>query len=350
MEYLFTISEPISYSGQIPDLKVSIVIPSFNNADFISETLGSVLSQTYLGYECIVVDDGSQDETVSLVSKFTEFNPNFKLLNRPADLPKGANSCRNFGASQATGDLLLFLDADDLLTGDCLKNRLSRYNGEDLLVGSTGCFSNNIENSTPFFANLNPKLSPKEYRSMFLEYQIPWHTSSCLWKKSFFDLLRGFDSSLLRFQDVEIHMRALNYKGLELKLELSGAFTSLYRQSDFHKKVTLAKRRFILDEGFKYLEIVKRTVAHDVFPETEGLLVYLFFRFEEVFEKSDLDRIRKYTDTYKGVDDGGFNSFEFKMMNFIFGNLITSPNRIRKYFSYGLYRSYSKRKRSRFLA
>jgi glycosyltransferase involved in cell wall biosynthesis len=125
-------------------LKVSIVIPSFNNADFISETLESVLAQTYLDYECIVVDDGSKDETLLLVSNFSELNTNFKLFKRPADLPKGANSCRNFGASQATGNLLLFLDADDLLTKDCLESRLSNYRGQDLFVGSTGCFSNKI--------------------------------------------------------------------------------------------------------------------------------------------------------------------------------------------------------------
>lgn len=331
-------------------MKVSIIIPSFNNADFISETLESVLAQTYLDYECIVVDDGSKDETLLLTSNFSELNTNFKLFNRPADLPKGANSCRNFGANKATGDLLLFLDADDLLTKDCLETRLNKYRGEDLFVGSTGCFSNNKEESTPFFANLNTKLSSEEYRKMFLEYIIPWHTSSCLWKKSFFEILGGFDPSLLRFQDVEIHLRALNFTGLTLRIELSGEFTSLYRQSDFHKKITLAKRRFILDQGFNYAEIVRQTVPMNIFAEIEGLFIYLLFRFEEVIERSDLDKIRQYSNSNDGSRINGFNSFEFKMMNFIFCNLINSPNRIRKYLSYALFRSYSKRKRSEFIA
>jgi hypothetical protein len=227
---------------------------------------------------------------------------------------------------------------------------LSKYKGEDLFVGSTGCFSNTIEEGTPFFSNLNSKLSSEEYRRMFLEYLIPWHTSSCLWKKTFFEAVGGFDQNLLRFQDVEIHIRALNFTGIELGIELSGGFTSLYRQSDFHKKITLPKRRFILDEGFKFVEKVRNTVTPDVFPQIEGLFVYLLFRFEEVVERSDIDRMTLYTkpDGEDGIT--GFNSFEFKMMSFVFSNLINSPNRFRKYLSYALFRSYSKRKRSEFLA
>jgi len=337
------------YSDQIPDLKVSIIIPSFNNADFISETLESVLAQTYLKFECIVVDDGSKDETISLVSRISDNNSNFKFFRRPSDLPKGANSCRNFGVSKSSGDLLLFLDADDLLTERCLENRLDKYKGEDLLVSSTGCFSSNKENITPFYSNLNTTLSSKEYLTMFLEYLIPWHTSSCFWKRSFFELVGGFDPSLLRFQDVELHMRALNSSNIDLKVDLTSGFTSLYRQSDFHKKITLAKRRFILNQGFHYSEIVKKTVAPDVFPEIEGLLVYLFFRFEEVFEKPDLDRVIYYSTTSKSVGVRGFNSFEFKMLIFIFGTFIKSSNRVRKYLSYALYKTYFRRKRTEFL-
>ncbi|MEN2281234.1 glycosyltransferase family 2 protein [Algoriphagus sp. SE2] len=331
-------------------MKVSIIIPSFNNSDFISETISSVLAQTYVDFECIVVDDGSEDDTKNQVSKFIQQSPNVQLFDRPKDLPKGANSCRNFGASKSKGELLLFLDADDLLTDDCLEKRLSNYGGEDLLVGSTGSFSNSKEANSPFFKNLNPNLPPQEYRNMFLEYLIPWHTSSGIWKKDFFELIGGFNPNLLRFQDVEIHVRALNNSGIKLKMECSEKFTSLYRQSDFHKKITLAKRRFILEEGFKYIEIVWKTVGQNEFSKIQGLLVYLLFRFEEVIEKADLVRVKSFTIRGQAKRINGFNSIEFKMLNFVFAQLIKSPNRVRKYLSYALYLTYFKRKRSEFLA
>ena len=94
---------------------VSIIIPAFNRASLIRETLNSVLSQTYGNWECFVVDDGSTDRTVEVVREYTSRDNRFVLCHRPQSIRKGASPCRNFGLQKAKGDFIQFLDSDDLL-------------------------------------------------------------------------------------------------------------------------------------------------------------------------------------------------------------------------------------------
>ena len=76
---------------------VSIIIPTFNRANLISYTLDSVLNQDYTSWECLVVDDGSTDKTQEVVLGYIQKDSRIKLLHRPNDWIKGANSCRNYG-------------------------------------------------------------------------------------------------------------------------------------------------------------------------------------------------------------------------------------------------------------
>lgn len=100
------------------DIKVSVVIPTFNRGDLISETLDSVRAQTLPDWECIVVDDGSTDETETIVQQYVEKDARFQYVRRPADRVKGGNSCRNIGLKLSKGEFIQFLDSDDLLAPD----------------------------------------------------------------------------------------------------------------------------------------------------------------------------------------------------------------------------------------
>ena len=87
--------------------KVSVVIPTFNCGEFIGEAIESVLSQTYPPFEVIVVDDGSTDDTQSIVGKYGDGVRYTRHPNR------GSSCARNIGIGFAKGDYLAFLDADD---------------------------------------------------------------------------------------------------------------------------------------------------------------------------------------------------------------------------------------------
>lgn len=301
----------------------------------MAETLDSLLNQDYEAWECIIVDDGSTDSTIEIAKNFEKQDGRFRIINRTETLPKGANSCRNLGAKLAKGELLLFLDADDLLSNNCLSYRTSQIGEQiDLAVFHTGNFTVSTEESTAFSNLLNPSFSRVEYLDLFLDYQIPWHTSSGLWGKDFFTQIGGFDMDLQRFQDVDLHIRALNSEKIRLWVDGNDNFTSFYRKSTFHTHISLERRRFVLDQGILFLKKLK---SEGVLSRAQGLLLYLMFRFEEVLKGNDVKHLRNL---FEGTNE--ILPVEVKMMFSLEGKLIKSPSRIRKVLSFGIYKLYKK--------
>jgi glycosyltransferase involved in cell wall biosynthesis len=102
--------------------KVSIIVPCYNQGKFINETLQSVYLQTYSNWECIIVNDGSTDNTEEIAKSWEDKDNRFKYYYKNNS---GVSSTRNFGISKASGSYLQFLDSDDLL--DEKKIQLSVY-------------------------------------------------------------------------------------------------------------------------------------------------------------------------------------------------------------------------------
>ena len=89
-------------------MKISIIIPTYKRSHLLTKTLISVQEQTYEDWECIIVDDGSTDDTQKIVKEFCDLDHRFSLHNRPVSKPKGANSCRNYGLEISQGEYLIF--------------------------------------------------------------------------------------------------------------------------------------------------------------------------------------------------------------------------------------------------
>ena len=73
---------------------VSIIIPTYNRAHLISETLRSIKLQTYQNWECIIIDDGSTDNSAEVIAEFCAQDNRSQFFKRPQNQPKGANTCR----------------------------------------------------------------------------------------------------------------------------------------------------------------------------------------------------------------------------------------------------------------
>lgn len=97
--------------------RISIVIPVRNMARFLAETLQSAMTQTSETYEVIVVDDRSTDETAAIVEQLYGDDPRLRMVKGEG---RGVSVARNLGASLTQGEILLFLDGDDLLAPDAL--------------------------------------------------------------------------------------------------------------------------------------------------------------------------------------------------------------------------------------
>ena len=117
-------------------MKLSIVIPSYNQQDFLPDCIESVLNQKVSADEIIVIDDGSTDHSLEIARKYP-----VKVISQ---VNKGLASARNTGIMNATGDYIFFLDSDDLLNEDCIeevKKVISETNA-DVVSPSFKCFGN----------------------------------------------------------------------------------------------------------------------------------------------------------------------------------------------------------------
>ena len=101
---------------------ISVVIPTFNRAEVVGEAIESVLAQTYPSVEVIVVDDGSTDSTVDLLEERYGSEPHVRVI---AAEHGGVSQARNVGIEAATGELLAFLDSDDLMRPSKLELQLA---------------------------------------------------------------------------------------------------------------------------------------------------------------------------------------------------------------------------------
>lgn len=133
-------TSPLLESGPSRDFTVSVVIPAYNMAPWLPQTLDSILGQGYEPLEVLVVDDGSTDNTPEVLAPYLE-SGNVKHLCKPRG---GLQNTRNFGIRAATGDAVMLVDADDILASQAiftLAHKLQSL-GEDycLVHGDMECF------------------------------------------------------------------------------------------------------------------------------------------------------------------------------------------------------------------
>ena len=192
---------------------VSIIIPSFNSELLIKSTLNSVLEQTFNNWECIIIDDGSTDDTILILEEYAIKDSRFKWFPRPSSKPKGPSSARNYGLEKAKGDFIVFLDSDDLLLETCIENRVAfaKENPNfDFWVFKMVIFEQNRDEVKEMFNILPPQNNNENnfYLNQFLQGKFPFQTSCPLWKKSALLVLNGFDEKMRMLEDPDLHTRA----------------------------------------------------------------------------------------------------------------------------------------------
>lgn len=101
-----------TWRSAIPQPVVSIVIPAYNVGNFLQDTLLSVQNQTWKDFEVICINDGSSDDSLEIIKKFTKSDKRFKIINKKNE---GVSSARNDGMKVAQGKYIMFLDGDDYL-------------------------------------------------------------------------------------------------------------------------------------------------------------------------------------------------------------------------------------------
>jgi len=210
---------------------VSIIIPTYNREYFISDTLNSIQGQSYSKWECIIVDDGSTDETEKLINTYIASDNRFKFYKRPESKLKGANACRNFGFQKSKGDFINWFDSDDIMESNKLEVQV-----EILLQNQSTpyciCQTKWIDKNTKEFLGLRAKqISSNNRFEDYTLYNIFWSILAPLWRRDFIEKNElSFDETLQQSQEYDFHINALtinsNYKAIE------DALVSMYRHDD----------------------------------------------------------------------------------------------------------------------
>ncbi|WP_167604639.1 glycosyltransferase family 2 protein [Maribellus sediminis] len=219
---------------------VSVIIPTYNRANVIAESINSVLNQTYSNLELIIVDDYSTDNTEEIIRNMGDR----RLVYYKLDKNRGACFARNYGIEKARGELIAFQDSDDIWLPTKLEKQVSCINELDGSYGMVYCsFTRNYGSKSivprPQEKNTSGNIHKKLLYGNFIG------TPTILCKRDIFNKTGSFDDSLTALQDWDLVLRiSKEYKIMHLKESLVNArITSDSITKNFNKGI-LAREYF----------------------------------------------------------------------------------------------------------
>ncbi|MDA8874519.1 glycosyltransferase family 2 protein [Winogradskyella sp.] len=295
---------------------VSIIIPTYNRAHLIAETLDSIIAQTHTNWECIVVDDGSTDDTQEVLERYVKNDKRFTYIKRPEHLPKGANACRNYGFELSKGAYVNWFDSDDVMLSKKLEAQIkallkftnspfcisqtqwkNKINGKDLGLRSRHLNSNNrLEN--------------------YILYKSYWSILAPLWRRNFIEQnnLR-FDESLHQSQEYDFHIQALD---VSEDFVIVDDVLSIMYEHDTNISVDIYANNFKIESN---LTVKERVTKNHLFRfTTSGQLKWLeiltlYFKALLVHKKTTYAKkaIPLIFSTLKEVDISSFRKLLFRI-------------------------------------
>jgi glycosyltransferase involved in cell wall biosynthesis len=181
---------------------VSVVIPTYNRAQWLRRAIMSVLNQTFQDYEIIVVDDGSSDNTQQVENGIRDR----RIRYVRHDGNRGASTARNSGIRAARGEYIGFLDDDDEWLPQKLEKQLDKFNFSSANVGAIYTGSSVVSARTGSIIH-SFLCHPRGYKDVDFLRTMTFNTSVPLIKRSCFDSVGLFDETLPGSQDMDMWLR-----------------------------------------------------------------------------------------------------------------------------------------------
>ncbi|MCZ2225085.1 MAG: glycosyltransferase [Chitinophagales bacterium] len=191
------------------NVETSIIIPCYNAEKYIAEAIQSVLDQTYINWELIIIDDGSKDSSSKIIAKFLNDN----RISFHQQTNSGVSSARNNGLKIAQGNYITYLDADDVWFKDNLKEKVNylRNNAIDVVYSSYEVINEKSES----ISKISDKAIYPTLKDILLQKgNYSTAPSGLVIKKEVLHKIGGFDTNLSNNADQDIWIRILfnNYK------------------------------------------------------------------------------------------------------------------------------------------
>jgi len=240
--------------------KISIITPSYNQGKFIEETILSVLNQNYPNLEYLIIDGGSRDETVQIIKKYEN-----KIHYWVSEKDKGQADAINKGLKKCTGDIIAYINSDDVYEKNTFFNVCDRFNSiDDKKALISGNFKSIDEKNTVLWQpnELNDEFKLVKYTAFELlqcwKYTLP--QPSTFWSKEVFNEVGYFDTTLHFAMDLDYWLRAIN---ANIPIYSVNTVYSNFRRHENAKSSVHIKelKQNLLDLKSKYLSsFVKRAI------------------------------------------------------------------------------------------
>lgn len=210
--------------------KISIIIPVYNVAEYISECIQSVMRQTYEGaIECIVVDDCSPDNSMTIIEQIiNEYKGSMSFSVLHHDRNRGLSAARNTGMKEAKGDYIYFLDSDDYISDDCIEKLVSplQKRDYDMVIGDYETFGD-YQVPSLLFEKQNEIIGNANIFHELAERQIPVIACNKLYNLAFLKSINAdFIEGQLHEDDLWTYKICLSAS----KVSILHAVTYYYRQ------------------------------------------------------------------------------------------------------------------------
>ena len=221
---------------------VSVIVPCYNYAHFLGEALDSVLAQTYPHWECIIINDGSPDNTEEVALEYCKKDSRIKYFYKENG---GHSSARNLGIKNSTGKYILPLDPDDKIADYFLEKAVKVLDSDSNV--KIVCLE------TQLFGDSDQiiKMRPFDLRTLLI---INYLVNTCLYKKSDFEKTNGYDTSMLGFEDWDLWISILKSGGNVIELPFIGYYYRKKEESIFNS--------FLKDKDRIFKDLLKLYTNH----------------------------------------------------------------------------------------
>lgn len=230
---------------------VSIIIPVYNQEKYLAETLQSVINQTYSNWECILVNDGSVDNSIAIINDYLAQDQRFHFINSEN---KGVSNARNLALKQVNGDFILFLDGDDLIHPEKIQIALSNFEENtnlSIVFTTTNYFQDSIENIL-YPMKIDENLLNFTDLLLYWNEKIILPIHSAIIKKSVFEGIE-FNTNLTAQEDWLVWLRLFQKNPKVIVLD---TVLSYYRKHDSSRTQSFSLK----DDHFKALEIFEKYI------------------------------------------------------------------------------------------
>lgn len=157
--------------------KISVIVPVYNSEKYIRRCVDSILTQTYVDFELLLINDGSTDRSGEICDEYAVKDCRVRVFHKKNG---GVSSARNIGLDNAKGEWVTFVDSDDWVSNSYLYNLLSHIDSVDLVISYAEIVYSTGKRRKE---NYGSKIITDKYDVLFVENDLNWHTSP--WSKLF---------------------------------------------------------------------------------------------------------------------------------------------------------------------